>query len=103
MPCNEFATLTEQFPEMPTRYGNGDVGFCDRWLAVAVDHAVLLRRRYETAHGTPYQSTFGDRDWDEVAAATRQTPIQIRLRLMHQNWPGTLMRELEDLEAKVAH
>jgi hypothetical protein len=38
-----------------------------------------------------------------VAAATRQTPIQIRLRLMHQNWPGTLMRELEDLEAKVAH
>ena len=103
MPCHQITTLIDQFPEMPTRYGNGEFAFCDRWMFDAVNHDLLLRGRYEAAHGTPYRSKFTDADWDEVVTATRQMPIGIRIRLMLHNWPGALILELGDLEAKVMH
>jgi hypothetical protein len=103
MPCQKFTTLTDQFSEMPSWYGSGDVAFCDRWLFDAVNHALLLRRRYQTASGVCYQSQFADSDWEEVVEATHETPIAIRIRIMLQNWPGALIGELQDLEAKVAH
>ena len=103
MPCQKFSILNDQFPEMPTRYGNGDVAFCDQWMFEAVNHALVLRQQYQAVHGTPYPSNFANSDWDEVVTATRQMPIEIRIRLMLRNWPGALIWELEDLEKKVLH